>query len=327
MFKKHPLLLLTMVGLAVSIGGCVDPAPYAIRLDRPTPTSAATDGNIKGIVHGKEGPGQPVGMAFVTTGSVSAIAANPQADQVEEDVDNNKAKAYVMKDFGGGTPVLVERRKREKPGGPNWQDKYVYLKPGEFLLEGVPEGIATLTASYGGVNSQQTLVEVYKGNTRVDIKIPLYIPGPVQIPGPSQPNVVDFVSANPTSIAWLNLDHASSPPTTDVTLKAPPGSAGTVIKGFKLTYTWDTVGGPPGETDPFVLPISPIVVAPAQDLAYGPPSRLTVPISAAPIQTAFPKGDPPPLVVCTVVFIDENGFEVLDNAFNPLKVEIVAKRQ
>ena len=213
-----------------------------------------------------------MGMAFVTTGSVSTNAANPQSDQVEDDVDNGKLKAYVMKDFGDGNPVLVERRKREKPGGPNWEDKYVYLKPGEFFLEGVPDGIATLTASYGGVSSQQTQVEVYRGNTRADIKIPLYIPGPVQIENSSKPpNVVDFVGTNPdTGISAtvqikvnedgtrdISVDYKPNPPDIQVYLKAPPGSAGTVIKGLNLVYSWDTIGKRHGDDGPHLHPHQP----------------------------------------------------------------------
>lgn len=359
MSNKRYLPALTALTLIAALAGCeaeraviVENYPFTAPVlgGRPKPSPFVLEtGNIKGIVHGKEGPGQPIGMAFVTTGSVSANAANPQPDQVEEDVDNNKAKAYVMKDFGDGNPVLVERRKREKPGGPNWEDKYVYLKPGEFFLEGVPDGIATLSASYGGVNSQQTMVEVYKSNTRADIKIPLYIPGPVQIENSDKPpNVVDFVGTSPeTGISAtvqikvnddgtrdITVDYKPNPPDINVYLKAPPGSAGTVIKGLNIVYSWSgIVSKKYNELEPIFIPISPIVVAPAQDTAYGPQSRITVPIGSALIQSVFGavdpatnQPDPPPLIVCTMRFVDENGFEVLDKSFNPLEVATILRR-
>lgn len=321
------------------IGGRPKPSPFVL----PT-------GNIRGIVHGKDGITQPIGMAFVTTGSVSTTAANPQQDQaiaLEEETDDRKEKIYVMHDFGDGVPVLTERRLRKKPGGPEPFDKYVYLRPGEFFLEDVPDGIATLTASYGGVASQKTSVEVYAGNTRADIKIPLYIPGPVQVDGSNQPpKVVDFVGTDPaTGISAtvtikvnedgtrdIQVDYKPNPPDITVKLKAPPGSAGTVIKGINLIYSWDTISGKHGETNPINMPISPIVIAPAQDTAYGPPSNITIPVGSAIITRIFDqvdddgRPDPPGLIVCTMEFVDESGYVVLDKNFQNLQVSTILRR-
>jgi hypothetical protein len=362
MSKKRILsAIVGLVALSASATGCEDlrsqivtSAPWTGPIiggrPQPSPFKLAT-GNIRGIVHGKDGISQPIGMAFVTTGSVSCTAANPQPDQTipsADDKDDGKEKIFVMHDFGDGAgEVATERRLRQKAGGPNWQDKYVYLKQGEFFLEGVPEGYATLRASYGGVNSQGTQVEVYANNVRADIKIPLYIPGPVQVDGSNTPpKVVDFVGSKPdTGISVtvqtkknddgsteVTVNYKPDPPDVTVNLKAPPGSAGTVIKGINLVYSWDTISGRHGETTPVNIPISPVVVAPAQDTAYGPPATITVPVGSAIIQEVFKQKnpatnntDPPGLIIATMEFVDEQGFVVLDKNFQNLQVSTILR--
>jgi hypothetical protein len=355
--KKRLLPALLSLAVVGSVAGCENErsilvesypqlGPFIGGRPKPSPFKLAT-GNVRGVVHGRDGIGQPIGLAFVTTGSVSTTASNPQQDQAinaDEEKDDGKEKIYVMHDFGDGTPVLTERRKRLKPGGPEPFDKYVYLRPGEFFLEDVPDGIATVTASYGGVSSQQTQVEVYAGNTRADIKIPLYIPGPVQVENSNQtPKVVDFIEIDPsTGVAAsvtikedtenntreITVEYKPDPPDVTVTLKAPPGSAGTVIRSINLIYSYDTFSGRHEETPAINLPISPHIVGPAQDTAYGPPTTIRIPVGSSVITQIFDKeaDDPPGLIICTMEFIDEQGFAVLDKNFQNLEVATVLRR-
>ena len=270
--------------------------------------------------------------------------------QSSDEQDDSKPLIYVMHNFPDDEPdkgeVACERGLRNKPGGPDPFDKYVYLAQGEFFLEGVPEGIATLRASYGGVTSQGTPVDVYANNVRAGIKIPLYIPPPTQVENStSPPKVADFISVSPqtgisvtvtskedtdTGKITVTVDYKPDPPDIQVMLKAPPGSAGTVIKGINLVYSWDTIQGNHGETTPVNIPISPVVVAPAQDTAYGPPATITVPVGSAIIQEVFKKKvnnepDPPGLIVATMEFVDEQGFVVLDKNFQNLQVATILR--
>jgi hypothetical protein len=95
-------------------------------------------------------------------------------------------------------------------------------------------------------------------------------------------------------------------------------------------YSWDTIQGNHGDTTPVNIPISPVVVAPAQDTAYGPPATITVPVGSAIIQEVFKKKvngepDPPGLIVATMEFVDEQGFVVLDKNFQNLQVATILR--
>lgn len=366
MSKKRYLPALIALTCALSAAaGCEDQravvvenypwtAPFIGGRAKPSPFKLAT-GSVRGIVQGSDGV-TPIGLAFVTTGSISTTSSNPNGHESEavasaDEKDDSKTKIYVMHDFGDGAEVICERRLRQKPGGPNPFDKYVYLKQGEFFLEDVPEGYSTIRASSGGVSSQGVQVEVFAGNVRADVKVPLYIPNPIRVDGATAPpKVVDFVKAQPdTGISVtvqtkknddgsveITVNYKPDPPDVTIQLKAPPGSAGTVIKGINLVYSWDTIHDNHGETKPVFIPISPVVVAPAQDTAYGPPATITVPVGSAIIQEVFkqkvPAGqpnagaaDPPGMIIATMEFVDEGGFVVLDKNFQNLQVSTILR--
>jgi hypothetical protein len=118
-----------------------------------------------------------------------------------------------------------------------------------------------------------------------------------------------------------------------VTLKAPPGSAGAVIKAVDIIYVYNTparsqVGNPPVQIGPVRIPIPPVVVAPAQDIAFGPPSIITIPVGSSTLRSVFKSEDPdqqPGLIVANMEFIDDQGFAIQDKGFQNLQVSAVMR--
>jgi hypothetical protein len=256
-----------------------------------------------------------------------------------------------MHDYDDGKgAVLAERRLRKKPGGPDPFDKYVYLRKGEFFLEGVPEGVANLTSSFGNIASPMAPVTVYAGATVTDVAMSLTLPTPVALDDGSTPHVLTWTGLNPetgvtlqvqrketttpagTTDVQVQLNYKPDPPDVAVELKAPPGSGGTTIREVRMTYVWTTpadqaAGKPPRQLGPIAYPISPTVVPPAQSTAFGPPVRLTVPVGSSSLQAIF-QGDAdaqPGLVIARVQFVGADGFAIQDKSLNALEISTVLR--
>lgn len=324
-------------------------APILGGRPKPTPFSLKT-GNIRGFVFGADGPKQPIPLAFVSTGSISTFAGNPQEPAEEEEIDDGR-QISVYHDFGDDAgPVLTERRLRKRPiqAEDEFASKYVYLRQGEFFLEEVPEGIATLKSSFGGVDSSANQVTVYPGVTVTDVALNLYLPIPVANEDKSVPRVVEWTGMKPetgiTVAATIKrTDVPGSAPVTDVTitykpdppdvaieLKSPPGSGGTVIRSVSVAYVYTTIAGerksvllePP-------IPISPVVVPAAQATSFGPPAIITVPVGSATIRSLFQTDTeddrPNGMIVANLRFLDEQGFEVQGKLLEALEASVVLR--
>ncbi len=314
------------------------------------PAFVMTKGHIKGKVFGATGAAQPIGLAFVTTGSVSAFSANPKDEEVllEDDKIKDKDGISVMHDFGDGSEVLATRIIRKTPPSQKDEDRYVYLRPGEFFLEGVPEGNATLTASFGNVISSPNPVTVYKNTIIEDVTLNLFVPEPLQAAGDGTiPSIVEWAKLDPTNgvsvsviskrttdnsgqiFVETNVTYKPDPPDVAVTLKAPPGSPGNVIRAYEITYEYTTPnqqkdGKPPIAVGPILVPTPPQIVPPAQEIAFGPPIILQIPIGSRTLNDVFSGGkdDQPGLVVATVEFKDEGGRPIPGKDLSPLRVSI-----
>ena len=71
-----------------------------------------------------------------------------------------------------------------------------------------------------------------------------------------------------------------------------------------------------------------VVIAPAQDIAFGPPSIITVPIGSSSLRKIFEptdSGDQPGLIVANMEFIDDKGFAIQDKSFQNLQVSAVLR--
>jgi hypothetical protein len=369
-------LSLTTLALATASTGCQDQlnsvvaaypqtAPFLGGRAKASPFVLKT-GNITGFVFGASGKAQPIPLAFVTTGSVSTFAGNPdkskavaEADEFTNASDASKAHFDVLHDFNDGVgPIEADRIIRKNPpaadpaadDATNSRRQYVYLRAGEFFLEGVPEGISKLSASFGNVGSAPNPVTVYPNQLVTGVTMNLYIPEPVAVEDKRVPKVVEWTGLTPATGISVQVqtkieqtDHGSSttvtinykpdPPDVAVTLKAPPGSAGAVIKAVDIIYVFNTsnrqqAGKPPQQIGPIRLPIPPVVIAPAQDIAFGPPSILTIPIGSASLKKIFEapdSGDQPGLIVANMEFIDDAGFAIQDKSFQNLQVSAVLR--
>lgn len=371
---------LTALGLALTatLLGCQDqlnqlatnyPQLQPILGGRPKPSPIAVKfGNITGFVFGATGKSQPIPLAFVSSGSVSSNSGNPPqtVDNLPSSSDPDNAPddgermfvKHAFDDNNDGQPdgaeLPAERVPRKNPPAPvegveEYQRKYVYLRTGEFFLEGVPEGLANLRASFGNTTSSVNPITVYPNATVNGITMNLFIPEPIRVEGNAAPRVVEWTGLKPDNGITLQVQpgqvvegvvqpptitYKPDPPDVAVTLKAPPGSAGAVIRAVSLVYVFTTresqAQGLAAQTiGPILIPIPPIIVPPAQDIAFGPPAIINVPVGSASLQAIFDDPSPnrqPGLVVANMEFIDESGFAVQSKTFENLQVAAILRR-
>lgn len=351
----------TFVGLSaaslVALSGCAGlaaqyPALEGVLGVRPTATPfVLSRGHLRGTVFGASGKGQAIGLAFITTGGVSTFSANPSEEAaVDEDASlKDKDNLIVMHDFSAdedGSDVQPATRIIRK--SKDAADPYVYLKLGEFFLEGVPEGNASLTASYGNVISPPNPITVYKNTIVEDVSLNLFIPVPlVQGPDGTIPHIVEWARLDPangvsvsvlqkrttdqtgSSFVDTTITYKPDPPDVAVTLKAPPGSPGTIITGYEVQYEYTTPNQikqsqPPIIVGPILVPTPPLIVPPAQEIAFGPPIVIQIPIGSRTLNEIFSgeKDDQPGLVIATIEFKDESGAPVPNKELSALKVSV-----
>ncbi|MDB5095898.1 MAG: hypothetical protein JWM80_319 [Cyanobacteria bacterium RYN_339] len=331
----------------------------------PVPVGAKV-GSISGFVYGAAGKSQPIPLAFVSTGDASTFAGNPDvgvavSEQDEFAIAANATHEHfdVLHDFNDGAgPVVTDRILRRvvpaaDPGADeatNSRRQYVYLRAGEYFLDGLPEGINKLTASFGNVTSAANPVTVYNGKLVTGANMTLFLPEPVVTEDGRVPRVVEWTGLKPeTGISVAvqtktvktdqgtntetTVTYKPDPPDVSVTLKAPPGSGGAVIKAVDIVYVYNTparsqAGQPPIQIGPTRVPIVPVVVAPAQDIAFGPASVITIPIGSSALSSAFKSTQPdqqPGLIVANLEFIDDAGFAIQDKSFQNLQVSVVIR--
>jgi hypothetical protein len=333
--------------LAPIFGGRTTPPPFTLE-----------KGNIQGFVFGASGNSQPIPLAFVTTGSISANAANPQPPGIATrseflDASNANKQIDVIHDFNDGKgPVLCTRIVRQNPPSQNKPDLYVYLHTGEFFLEGVPVGSSSLTASFGNTSSVPQPVTVYSNATVNGENLALNLPTAVQPANGDTglPHVASWISSTPAagivvqvqttinttpggSSQVVNLSYTPDPPDAYITLKAPPGSAGTIIQDLSINYTFVVPGNGPGSglnqlaQTPIDVPISPVIVPAAEATAYGPPAVIQVPIGSAALKNIFLNGGntSPAFITTLIQFKDDTGKFVQDANSNNLQAAVTLR--
>lgn len=360
------IIALLGTGLLVAIAGCdqyraelVSKYPWSAPIigGRPQPSPFQMEtGNIRGFVYGEQGPAQPIKLAFVSCGGVSCFAGNPQdqgQNNITPDQEQDDGQTYydVLHDFGDGKgAVLTERRPRKTPVAPTnptdpnsvFDSKYIYLRAGEYFLEGVPAGVATVSASYGTTSSAPSEVTVYANTTTDQENMSLDIPQPIVNDDGSTPHVVDWTGLTPETgislsvsskssdsnppVTTVDVTYDPSPPNATVELRSPPGSGGVTISQISLVYVWSTPNNPtPQQLEVPAYTIPPKVVAAAQQTSYGPPQDITVPVGTATLQTIFQQSGPnnqPGQVVANIEFLDSSGFQVQNEKLQPLQVSV-----
>lgn len=321
-------------------------------------------GSITGFVYGQGGNTQPIPLAKVTVGSVTTTAGNPDlAKAVNEDNEFDRSEDAikphfdVMHDFNDGVgPVPCERERRktplELPATASDSDRtraaYAYLRAGEFLVEGVPEGQVQVSASFGGVTATPIPVAVLAGKETSGVTISLALPESVVADNGKPVHVLEWAGLTPstgvtmklvnqvstapdgTTTHTVALQYSPDPPDVVITLKAPPGSSGATIKAASIIYQYNTAsrqaeGKPPQEIGPIQVQLTPVKVEAAQDAGYGPTASLTVPVGAPQLQQVFNVPDPsnlPGQITANVQFIDDTGAVVMDRTLSPLEAGV-----
>ena len=335
--------------------GLVEQFPGLSPIFGPRATSAPfslSRGSIRGRVFGARGKEQAIGLAFVTTGGLSTFSAIPKDEDVvqEDDTVKNKDNISVMHAFNeGDEPELAQRIIRKTPPTQADADRFVYLRLGEFFLEGVPEGKILLRASFGNVTSSPNPVTVYKNTIVEDVSLNLYIPEPMaKDSNGNVPRTVEWAKLEPTNgisvsvvttresvdtgppITTSTISYKPDPPDVAVTLKSPPGSPGTVISAYAVTYEYTTPNQqrnnqPPVTVGPILVPTPPLIVPPAQEVSFGPSVILSIPIGSRTLNQLFSspdEDDQPSLVIAYIEFRDDKGLPVPDRNLNALRVGV-----
>lgn len=321
----RPLVsLLLVLGLA----GC-DGLPVLPAAEAPASPAPAYEGSLRGFVYGKDGRMQVLRGARVQAGPVTTLTGSP-ADLYHEapDVDavhERDGRVTVWHDFGDGISVPAERRSR--PGA-----EPVYLRAGEFLLEGLPDGPVSVTASQCDMTSPPLSAHVTAGHTTDGLALALPIAIPMENGDSSIPRVVTWHSNSPVdgfvvSIApgGDRLSYQPSPPNLTVTLQTPPASGGTTIAGVEIEYVWKTADGASASLKSQRLPIAPLLIPSASRSCPGAPVSLQVPLGTAELVEVFIRQGAGQ-VVARVRFIDELGFEVQGMLLDALEVAANIRR-
>lgn len=327
--------------------GVLPEAPNAT----PTPaTSSDTNGlgHIQGRVFGNGGKSAPIPLAEVTANGQKVYAANPQAEQVfkEEPGNASQDQLSVMHVFTKGSePELALRILRKKP--PSATERYVYLRPGEFFLEGLTAAMVDVEAAFGGKTAKQA-VRVMKDTVVEDVSLTVPLEE-VLLAGPDgkQPAVVEWDGlepANGISVAVVTrrevdaagvpsvtttLTYKPDPPDVKVKLKAPAGSAGATIAGYDVVYEYttpkrQTAGQPPIQVGPTRVPMAPLTIPRSDGMTAGSSVSLSLPVGSKMLNEVWQGAaqDQPALILAIFEFVDDKGIVVPNKDLNTLKVSV-----
>jgi hypothetical protein len=293
----------------------------------------------------------PVGNAFVTNGGAFAYTAqfpeNEEDIELVADSDNGKDKIFVEHEFEDGTVGPALRIVRKFPSGNTKAGKYYYLKAGEFLLEGIPEGEVLVTAQFGEVRTPPTRITVFPNFLLTGLEFRLAIPEPLAKVNNADPPVLEWIKLEPQSGITLKIvtrsvstggdtntettvNYAPDPPDVRVSLVSPPGSGGGTVYFYKIFYTYSTpasrkVSKEDVKTPDVTYPTPPIVVPPGQQQNYGPSVEFIIPLGSTAIQKLFKKeseDEIPILVMARIQFLDRNEDEFLDASGRPVEVAV-----
>jgi hypothetical protein len=195
-------------------------------------------------------------------------------------------------------------------------------------------------------------VTVYKNTIVEDVSLNLYIPEPMaKDSNGNVPRTVEWAKLEPTNgisvsvvttresvdtgppITTSTISYKPDPPDVAVTLKSPPGSPGTVISAYAVTYEYTTPNQqrnnqPPVTVGPILVPTPPLIVPPAQEISFGPPIQIQIPIGSRTLNQVFSlpeQDDQPSLVIANIEFKDDKGDQVIDRNLSPLKVAVALR--
>lgn len=293
----------------------------------------------------------PVGDAFVSTGGAYAFTAKfPDGFDEETDTvadrDDDKDRIYVMHDFGedkGEEPAM--RIKRKYPSGTSKDGKYWYLRSGEFLLEGLPEGDVLVTASYGEVKTEQVRLSIFPNFMLTGVEFRLPIPDALakEADG-TDPKIIAWAATYPSTGITMKIavreatvegggqdrqttiQYDPDPPDVRVVLRSPPGSGGGEVWYYRINYTYATAKTPNGATPFFEVPLAPVKVPRGQQQNFGPSQEFEVPVGSIILKKLFDssKGleDFPAIVVAKIQFLDETRTPLRSRSGQPLEVAV-----
>lgn len=332
MVRLVACLLLTLMPLG--LGGCQGLPVFAA--SKPSvPSGAPTYGSLRGFVYGKDGRIQPLRGARVQAGPFTTLTGRPAGlydmDLGGKAQHEHEGVVTVWHDFDDGHgPVPAERRSHAVLGSES--EPYVYLRAGEFLIEGVPDGPVSLTAAICDMMSAPLSAHVTAGHTTDGLALALPLAVPVMNGDSTFPVVVTWHSSTPedgfvVSVApeGDRLTYAPSPPTLTVKLQAPVYSKGTTITGIEVEYVWRTAEGKTASLRSPRLPVAPLMVPPASETCPGAPVSLLVPLGTAELADAFIRQGAGQ-VVAKVRFIDEMGYEVQGMLLEALEVAVSLRK-
>lgn len=315
--RRFLLLLPILAGCtpeapAVTPGAITEPEGMA----QPAPKAL---GHLHGYVHGAEGETFPAAGAVVKIADRMIRVANPGDPIVTHEADDGRVIS-VMYDFGEG-PVLVERRPRKylAPGDHPLERKYVYLRRGEFLAEGLAAGKHKLTVAYDEA-SLATEVAIAAGKTLANQKYQLEVYTPVANEDGSTPRVVDLAAVSPEegfeATVGPEVTFAAAP-TLKVSLKAPPGSAGQTVSAVRLAYAWSA-----GRSEEVTLPVGPVTVPAGNRVTYGEPVEVTLTLPVEPLAAALAEAEAPESVEAVLLFVDDAGAAIETRALEELEATV-----
>jgi hypothetical protein len=302
--------------------------------------------------------GFPVGNAFVTTGGASTFSAFVPETEAELDTltfvlneNNNLDRVYVedasfTNDRGEEELVPAFRIIRKFPSGNSLNEKYYYLRNGEFLLEGIPEGEALVTASFNDVTAAAQRFTIFPNFLMLDTSFTLDIPVPLEPDATTGrlPEVVDWAGLEPeTGLTVRQTVRIIPDPVTQlqlrevtvnylpseniiISLRSPPGSAGSFISAYELSYR---VGNE--ERGTTRVPTSPRLVQPGGPRNSGPVEELEIPVGSVTLQSIVasfvgknPPEDPPPIIVANIRFFNRQNQPIASSGASrpPLEVSV-----
>lgn len=318
-------------------------------------------GHLTGVVVSTEGT--TLGNAFVTTGGAFTFSAELPSTQEELDAltytenrNNNLDRVYVrdglfINEEGEEETGPAFRIIRKFPPSNNFQDKYYYLRNGEFLLEGIPEGEALVTASFDDVVGAAQRFTIFPNFLLRDTRFTLDLPEPLPADSAGRsPPVVDWADLEPKTgvslkvIQRKGLD-ALQQETTETTvtyepesgnvvvsLRSPPGSAGSFISAYTLTYTTSATLEDGTKFDDriptIVIPVPPTLIPPGQPKNNGPTVKIVIPVGSITLQKIFQQFEalrvtPPPIINARISFRNRAGQPVAGGIVNNALTDLV----
>lgn len=297
----------------------------------------ADAGSIRGFVYGAGGSYQPIPGVTVQAGRFTTTTGNPkESELVTEEVDDGRT-ITVEHTYGGSYDrVLVERRPRAYRD-PNcsaddpFDCRYVYLRAGEFLFEGVPAGPQNVKPLVCDLSSPEKVVQVVAGAEQDDVHLQVDLPIMVTLESHDAPRVAEWKATAPDTavkiVAAPGGGYQLQPSDIVVTLRSPPGSGGVTIVGTEIEYKWTVEQGSKvirrssGRRD-----VPRLEVPAGAGICWGPSTDMRVPLGSTALDGALAGTETVSQVEAAITFIDESGYPILSKNLESLRVPVTLSR-